>query len=99
MVSSDFDSTYQWVLERAKDNDLAVWLSITPVENNNFDLSAQIFCDAPAISYCKLVLHLPLKYDGRSAPSSLDHFLICRKGGLLLIITLRSGMPLVTCQH
>ena len=48
---SGFDSTHQRVLQRAKDNDLDVWLSVTPVESNNFDLSVQEFCDALAIRY------------------------------------------------
>ena len=35
LISSSFDQTHQRVLQRAKDNDLAVWLSVTPVENNH----------------------------------------------------------------
>ena len=83
-ISSSFDQTHQRVLQRAKDNDLAVWLSVTPVENNHFDLSAQEFRDALAIRYRKPLLNLPPKCDSCSAPSSLDHFLICRRGGLVV---------------
>ena len=57
MISSSFDQTHQRVLQRAKDNDLAVWLSVTPVENNHFDLSVQEFWDALAIRYRKLLLN------------------------------------------
>ena len=84
LISSSFDQTHQRVLQRAKDNDLAVWLSVTPVENNHFDLSAQEFRDALAIRYRKPLLNLPPKCDGCGAPSSLDHFLICRRGGLVV---------------
>ena len=99
VVSSAFDLTHQQIFQRAKDNDLTVWLSITPVKSNNFNVSAQIFCDTFSIRYCKLVLNLPLMCDGCGVPSSLDHFLIYRRGGLLFSVTLRSGMLLVTCQH
>ena len=67
-------STHQRVLQRAKDNDLGYWLSVTSVEGNNFDLSTQEFCDAFAIRYRKPLLNLPSKCDGCGATSSLDHF-------------------------
>ena len=59
VVLSGFDSTHQCVLQRTKDNDLGVWLSVTPVESNNFDLNAQEFCNALGIRYCKPLLNLP----------------------------------------
>ena len=62
----------------------AVWLSVTPVESSNFDLSAQEFHDALAIKYHQPLLNLPPKFDGCGATSNLDHFLICRKGGLVV---------------
>ena len=52
--------------------------------NNHFDLSAQEFRDALAIRYRKPLLNLPPKCDGCGAPSSLDHFLICRRGGFVV---------------
>ena len=84
VVLSGFDSTHQRVLQTARDNDLGVWLSVTPVESNHFDLSTQEFCDALAIRYHKPLLNLPPKCDGCGATSSLDNFLICRKGGLVV---------------
>ena len=53
------------------------------MESNHFDLSAQEFWDASAIRYHKLLLNLLPKCDGCGAPSSLDFFLICTKGGLV----------------
>ena len=84
VVSSGFDSLHQRGIQRAKDNDLGVWLSVVPVERNNFDLSAQEFRDALAIRYHKPLLNLPPKCDGCGATSGLDHFLICRRGGLVV---------------
>ena len=52
---------------------------------NNFDLTAQEFCDALALHYRKSLLAIPPSCDGYSAPSSLDHFLSCRKGGLVIL--------------
>ena len=86
VLLSGFDSTHQCVLQRAKNNDLGVWLSVTPVESNNFDLmiNAQKFCDALAIKYHKPLLNFLPKCDSYGATSSLDHFSICRKGGLVV---------------
>ena len=84
VVLSGLDLTHQRVLQRARDNDLGVWLSVTPVESSHFDLSAQEFRDALAIRYCKPLLNLSPKCDSCGATSSLDHFLICRKGGLVV---------------
>ena len=57
VVLSGFDSIHQRVLQRARDNSLGVWLSVTPVESNHFDLSAQEFCDTLAIRYHKPLLN------------------------------------------
>ena len=74
VVLSGFDSTHQCVLQRARDNDFDVWLSVTPIESNNFDLGAQEFRDALTIRYHKPQLNLPSKCDGCGTTSSLDHF-------------------------
>ena len=84
VVLSGFDSTHHHVFQRARDNDLGVWLSVIPVESNHFDLGAQEFRDALAIRYHKPLLNLPPKCDGCGATSSLDHCLICRKCGLVV---------------
>ena len=96
MISSSFDLTHQRVLQGAKDNDLAVWLSITPVQSNHFGLSAQEFRDALAIRYHNPPFNLPPKFDGCCAASSLDHFWFVEEVTLLSSITMKSGMPLVT---
>ena len=62
---------------------LQIGISVTPVESNHY-LSAQEFQDALAIRYCKPLLNLPPMCDGCGAPSSLNHFLICRRSGLVV---------------
>ena len=54
-----------------------------PIEKDNYDLTGQ-FRDALAVWYRKPLLCVPPHCDGCGAPSSLDHFLICRKGGLIV---------------
>ena len=58
MIAFSFDLTHQRIIQRAKDND-AVWLSVTPVESNHFDLSAQEIRDTLAIKYHKALPNLP----------------------------------------
>ena len=65
-------------------NHLSSWLTVLPVGQNHFDLTAQEFSDALALRYRKLLLNLPPYCDGCGAPSSLDHALCCRKGGLII---------------
>ena len=71
-------------LQRSRTNDLSCWLSVMPIEKDKFDLTAQEFRDALAIRYKKPLLNIPSSCDGCGFPSSLDHFLVCRKGGLII---------------
>ena len=54
-----------------------------PMERDNFDLTAQEFHDALAIRYKKPLLSIPPFCNGCGSSSSLDHFLIYKKGGLI----------------
>jgi len=67
----------------AKMNNLSGWLTVLPVSQDHYDLTAQEFCDALAMHYRKPLLNVPSSCDGCGAPFSLDHALICRKGGLI----------------
>ena len=71
-------------MERAKLNDLSGWLTVLPISQDHFDLTAQEFCDALALRYQKPLLNVPFNCDCCGAPFSLDHALICRKGGLII---------------
>ena len=53
-------------------------------EKNNFDLTPQEFRDALAIRCRKPLMNVPAFCDGCGAPSTLDHFLICMKGRLIV---------------
>ena len=80
----ELDPLRSRALQRSRDNDLSAWLSVMPIERDNYDLTAQEFCDALAVRYKKPLLSIPPHCDGCGAPSSLDHFLICKKGGLIV---------------
>ena len=54
-----------------------------PIEKGKYDLTGQEFRDALAVRYRKPLLCVPPRCDGCGVPSSLDHFLICRKGPAL----------------
>ena len=65
-------------------NDLSGWLTVLPMSQDHFDLIAQQFRDALALRYRKPLLNVPSNCDGCGSPFSLDHALICRKGGLII---------------
>ena len=71
-------------MELAKLNDLSGWLTVLPTSQDHFDLTAQEFRDALALRYWKPLLNVPSGCDGCDAPFSLDHALVCRKGGLII---------------
>ena len=54
------------------------------MSQDHFDLTAQVFCDALVLCYWKPMLNVPSNCDGCGSPFSLDHALICRKGGLIM---------------
>ena len=54
------------------------------MSQDHFDLTAQEFRDALALRYQKPLLNVPSNCDGCGSPFSLDHALICRKGGLII---------------
>ena len=83
VICSKLDPPHTHALQRSKLNDLSGWISVMPMEKDNFDLTAQEFHDALALRYKKPLLSIPPFCDGCGSPSSLDHFLICRKGGLI----------------
>ena len=83
-ICLELDPLHRCAIERARANDLSAWLSVMPIEKDNYDLTGQEFRDALAVQYRKPLLCVPPCYDGCGVPSSLDHFLICRKGGLIV---------------
>jgi len=65
-------------------NNLSGWLTVLPVSQDHYDLTAQAFHGALALCYQKPLLNVPSSCDGCGALFSLDHALICRKGGLII---------------
>ena len=59
------------------------WLTVLPTSQDHFDLTAQEFRNALALRYRKPLLNIPSGCDGCGTPFSLDHALVCRKGGLI----------------
>ena len=80
----ELDPLCRHALQHSRGNDLYVWLSVMPIERDNFDLTAQEFCNALVVRYKKPLLSIPLHCDGCGTPSPLDHFLICKEGGLIV---------------
>ena len=81
-ISCRLDPLHLRTLQRTKINDLSCWLTALLLEKDNYDLTAQEFRDALAVRYKKPLLNIP-SCDGYGSPSSLDYFLICKKGGLI----------------
>ena len=79
-----FDGVCRRSVEQAKLNDLSGWLTVLPKSQDHFDLTAQEFCDALALCFWKPLLNVHSNCDGCGSPFSLDHALICRKGGLII---------------
>ena len=79
-----FDMVYCRSLKRARLNDLSGWLAVLSMIQDHFDLTAQEFHDALALHYRKPLLNVPSSCNGCAAPFSLDHALVCRKGGLII---------------
>ena len=50
-ISPKLDPPSLRALQRSRTNDLLCWLSVMPIEKDNFDLTAQEFRNALAIRY------------------------------------------------
>ena len=77
------DPSQQRAVLRAKEFNLSGWLSVIPLERDQFDLSPQEFRDALALRYRKPMLNLPENCDGCGATFTVDHALDCHFGGLV----------------
>ena len=51
-------------MEQTKLNDLSGWLTVLPMSQDHFDLTAQEFFDALALRYRKPLLNVPSNCDG-----------------------------------
>jgi hypothetical protein len=83
-VKSHFDSFHVRAIERSINEKTSAWLTVLPVERNNFDLSPVEFRDALAIRYRRPLLSTPGLCDGCGEKFTLSHVLSCKKGGLII---------------
>ena len=72
------------VLKRAVDWRTSNWLSVLPLSRHHFDLSPNEFRDALCLRYNRGLVKMPVVRDGCGDPSSVQHALDCRKGGLVI---------------
>ena len=70
-------------LHRIVKGDASGWLTVLPLREEGYDMSATQFQDQLAIRYHHEPSGLPASCDGRGAPFSLQHGLDCAKGGLV----------------
>lgn len=70
-------------LRRIVKNEASTWLTVLPLQQDGYDLSATQFRDQLAIRYGHEPIGLPPECDGCGAPFSLQHSLDCKKGGLV----------------
>ena len=59
------------------------WLTVLPLRQEGYDMSATQFRDQLTIRYHRVPIGLPAQCDGCGAPFSLQHGLDCKKGGLV----------------
>ena len=71
------------VLDRVLEGKMSGWLSVLPIAQDGFDLSAQQFRDQLALRYGKEPLNLPSTCDGCDHVFSLQHAIDCKKDGLV----------------
>ena len=83
-ILGSFDDGKARAVRRAVDGKCSNWLNVVPVANFRFDLSEKEFRDAPALRYYRSIVALPTMCDGCGAPTSVDHALNCRNGGLVI---------------
>ena len=82
-IINSFPLSQKRVLHRVLQGKMSGWLSVLPIAQDGFDLSAQQFRDQLALRYGKTPLSLPADCDGCDSSFSLQHGLDCPKGGLI----------------
>lgn len=82
-ILDDLPAAQRRTLKRIIQGNASGWLTVIPLREENFDLSATEFRDQLAIRYHHEPLGLPAECDGCGASFSLQHSLDCAKGGLV----------------
>ena len=74
------DESKQKALELASEKGASSWLSALPLKQMGYLLNKQEFRDSLLLRYGLQIPHTPL-YCGCGSPNSLNHTLVCMKGG------------------
>jgi len=83
-ILGEFDVPHQRAIKRISENKISSWLTVLPLSQYQFDLSAVEFRDALALRYRRPLLNLPALCDGCGEQFTVDHAMNCKKGGLII---------------
>jgi hypothetical protein len=78
------DPVHKRAIQRIISSRTSSWLTVLPLTQYHFDMTATEFRDALAIRYRKPLLGIPASCDGCGEAFDLDHALCCKKGGLII---------------
>ena len=67
-------------MEAAREKGASAWLSALPIKRLGYAVNKQEFRDAIALRYGWTITDMP-RHCGCGQPNSLDHAMICKKGG------------------
>lgn len=84
-LQSRMPKEYERAVRRAVEGKTSTWLTVLPLKQDNFDLTANEFRDALAIRYCKPLTNAPGSCDGCQQSFTMRHALACKKGGLVTL--------------
>jgi hypothetical protein len=82
-VQQQLTPPQQRALQRSVDYKTGAFLTVLPLQQHSFDLSADEYRDALAVRYMKEPHKMKENCDGCQEKNSRDHALRCKKGGLI----------------
>ena len=82
-LMDELPATQRRILHRIVKGGISGCLTVLPMHEEGYDMSATQFCDHLAIRYHHEPVGLPASCGGCGVPFSLQHGLDCAKGGLV----------------
>ena len=83
-IEEHLDAKKKRLLEAATEKGVSSWLSCPPLARLGYTLNKQEFRDAICLRYGWTIKDTP-KFCGCGQPNSLDHAIICPKGGYVVM--------------